>query len=496
MSNTMVAVCIVVIALTLVSIDMREDIVRKVSLICMAIIILCVGATIAATNPYIGFVINIIMLFGIVYQTMNNYSAPMYFPFALSYIFMLMSSPATFNELPWRLFSVIVGSIYILLVQLVLNKNRYEKTIFGTSQGILGCIKSQINNIVKGSYDNNLDNQVHNLVNIIVKAINDSKSRKKYLTNSNKGILEITLLLENISKYLEKYKNSSTLTLEENHELLEILDLISLIERYYSSQFKNKDVILKDIELLMDRLNGVYCNELKGIINKLPHYLEMTKMDTHKSRWDSELVLKNAIKKIDPSLYEFKFALKLSITISVVVFLVDILNIEYGRWIVFPMLAIIQPYYDNTLVKAKHRILGTLMGMVLFTILFSVIKDPTARLNTTIIAAYIGVFVTKYQYSTSIVAISALGASAIRGAGIEILIFRLLFTLLGCLISMIVNKYILHYKFKDSIIDLKLEYNNVVSELKEAEGDLSDDNNKYSLLIKKSLIEHKIRGEI
>lgn len=60
--------------------------------------------------------------------------------------------------------------------------------------------------------------------------------------------------------------------------------------------------------------------------------------------------------------------------------------------------------------------------------------------------------------SSIIVAISALGASALGGGVIEILFFRIFFTVVGCCLAMLVNKYILHYRIHDSLKDLREEY--------------------------------------
>ena len=49
------------IALTLVAIDMKEDIIKKTSLISLGVILLCIGATIAAPNLIIGFIVNTVI---------------------------------------------------------------------------------------------------------------------------------------------------------------------------------------------------------------------------------------------------------------------------------------------------------------------------------------------------------------------------------------------------------------------------------------------------
>lgn len=63
--------------------------------------------------------------------------------------------------------------------------------------------------------------------------------------------------------------------------------------------------------------------------------------------------------------------------------------------------------------------------------------------------------------------ISVLGASALGEGGIEILFFRILFTVVGCCLAMLVNKYILHYRIHDWLKDLREEYEAEVLELEQ-----------------------------
>lgn len=495
----MIAVCIVVIALTLVSIDMRADLVKKTASITATLLMLGICSTISASNVVLGLFINAIVIFIIVHQTVDNYKSPMYFPFVLSYIFILMSSPSTYEQLPGRLISIVFGSLYILLVQLVLNKGRFGKTILGSRKVIILSLKSQIANILDGKYDNTLESKVDNFSYTITKAIYDSKLKKKYLTNKNKGLLEVTLFMEEINHYLTKFKNNTIISEQKRDILIKFNKLLDFIEMYFSDTTDKKKFILEDVTCIVKSLNiNLKENLDKNLIemlNNLTNSLELTCKHTDKSQWKNDSLLKNWIKKININSFEFKFALKLSITVSLVIFLVEIFNISYGRWIIFPLIAIIQPYYDNTALKAKHRIIGTLLGIGLSTILFTIVREPSARVNVTLIAAYIGVFITKYQYSTCIVAISALGSSAISGGGIEILFYRLLFTLLGCGIAMLVNKYVSHYKIEDATKELKKEHEHLVHKIKMLDITNEEDHVKYNLIIKKRLIKQKIKED-
>lgn len=491
----MIAVSIVVIALMLVSIDLNEDIFRKTFLVSVVIVILGIGASIALLNPIVGLIINIIIIFSVVNQTVDNYKPPMYFPFIISYVFMLMSSPANLNDLPLRIVSILVGSVYVLLIQLVLNKDRFKKTILGTRSGIIFNITKQIDNILNDTYNESLNIEVDSLVNTSVKAIYDTKSKAKYVTEKNKGHLHTSLCLQNLSTSLLIFQDEEFVTDEEKEFLIELKSILKLVNEYFSSSL-DKKLILEKIDLTMNNLNENIKNEnFKNIVQTLDNiteYLKLTDKHTDKSLWKNDLIISNVLKRIDTKSLSFKFALKLSLSLSITIFLVSIFDLTYGRWMIFTMLSIIQPHYDGTSKKAMHRVLGTLIGIIIFTVIFSIIKDNTIRLNITLLAAYIGIFVGKYQYSTSIVAISALGSVAIGGGGVEILGFRLLFTFLGCVVAMIINRYVLHYKIIDSIQDLILEYEKEMEELKNMNYLKENENERYSLIINTKLMEHKI----
>lgn len=491
----MIAVCIVVIALVLVSIDLSEDIFRKTFLVSIVIVMLGIGASISASNAIVGLVVNIILIFTVTYQTVDNYKTPMYFPFIISYIFMLMSSPSTLTDLPLRVISIIVGSVYVLLVQLVLNKDRFNKTIVGTRGGIIFNLENQIDNILEDNYNESINTEVDTLVNTSIKAIHDSKSKAKYITEKNKGLLEITLFMQNLSASLLYFRDKNLLNDEEKYFLLQIKSILKLINKYFHKH-EEKNIILEEIKLAIKDFNKNIKNENLQVIvktfNKLISYLELTDKHTDKTIWKKEKITNNFLKRIDKNSLAFKFALKLSLSLSITIFLIAIFHLTYGRWIIFTMLSIIQPHYDGTSKKALHRLVGTFLGIIIFTILFSIVKDNTIRLNITLVSAYIGLFVKDYKYSTSIVAISALGSVAMGGASIEILAFRLLFTFIGCVLAMLINRYVLHYKELDSIEDLTLLYEKDINKLETINSMEENENKRYNLIINTKLIQYKL----
>lgn len=455
MSNSIVAVSIVVIALTLVTIDLRENIFRKTIYLSIIMVGLGISATLINSHPILGLVINIPVVFLIVYEGVNSYKENMYFPFLLSYIFMALSAPASLVQLPTRIVAIIVGCMYILVIQLVLNRDRFNKTVFYTKKQLISRVIYKIDALLGKKESSIQEQSIHHLMKPIIKAIYDTRLKGKNISTKNRGILLLALSIEEL---YDKIETISRPTLEETELLLKVKALLQKVEIYFYGE-EEATQLKKEMLMLIKEIEA-YTNDrdlaasMKAIVSAIQY------MESKDEKEPFDIVhLKNGLKPIDVTLSSFKFAAKLSLALSLIIFLVDVFNITYGRWIIFPMIAIIQPYSDGTLKKSIERVLGTLLGIILFSVIFAVIKDNIARLNITIVLAYINLFMKKYYISTSLVAVSALASVVIGGAGAEVILWRVVFTIMGCVLGLVINRCIYAYTLKDYIEEIVEEYN-------------------------------------
>lgn len=493
----MVAVSIVVVALTLTAIDMKQDLLKRCLLVTLLMLIITTGAALATLHPVIGLAINFTIILIIIYQLFDHYKGSYYFPFLISYIFLLMSAPSTLDQLPKRAISVLFGCLYVFLIQLVFNRKRHQKTIAAVEGVILEDLNSQLNLLLEGQKDDTLYDKVNHMIPVILKSIDDNKIQGHYLSSANKCYTKLIIVLDNLNQILYRMDSKNIESKTQYDFLLNLQQLLKLIKDYLRGLPEDQYSLAPQIKELIERLNNSclpdelsdYMSELKDFSLALTS-LQLTKDEPIEKKYS---LLKQKWRDYNLLSYNFKFALKAAASISLTIFLVEVCHITYGRWIIFPMIAIIQPYYDSSLQKAKHRISGTLLGMLLFTVLFTFIKDPTLRLNVTILTAYIGVFITKYQYSTALVAISALGSTAIQGAGIEILYYRLLFTIVGCLLALLINRFIFHYKYEHIKEDLNSELLRIKKELTSLPALPQYELRKYHLLLDQKLIQCKLR---
>ena len=127
---------------------------------------------------------------------------------------------------------------------------------------------------------------------------------------------------------------------------------------------------------------------------------------------------------------------------SIGVFLVALFNIENGKWIIFTLGAINQPYLDKATVKLRYRIIGTIGGVAIFLVVYSIVTGDSARMSLLLIVGYAMNYITKYTYSVVCITLFALGSISV-GANIPyIAIQRLIFILIGSIIAIIADKLI------------------------------------------------------
>lgn len=494
MSNSIVAVSIVVIALSMVAIDLKQHLFKKTFYLSVVLLILGTSATLIHIHPLLGLMINLVVVFFIAYEGCNTYKENIYFPFLLGYIFMALSAPAKTSDLPLRLVAIFVGCLYILLIQLVFNKDRFHKTLVHQKKQLLARTMGHIDCMLTHPNQTKDVKSIYPLTRAITKAIYDTRVQGSALSDVNKGNVLFVIGMENLYKALDTLAQTSSLTEEKDAFLLEIKAFLVQLEAYFYSKKDTKptaEALLAHLDELKHFSKEQAFKPVLASLHSIEESLPFFEKESEETM-PKKFAIKSFIKPIDPQSVPFKFAAKLALSVSIVMFLTDVCNLTYGRWIIFPLIAIVQPYMDGTLKKAFERVTGTLIGIVLFVVIFSLVQDNMVRLNITIFLAYINLFVRKYAISTSLVAVSALGSVAMGGAGVEILSLRIFFTILGCVLGLLINKYFFPHTIHKYTDELMREHKTYKDTLKATSPHALDSNEHYTVILKSKLLEYKI----
>lgn len=453
----------------------------------------------ANLNIWLAIPINFIGIFIIAYTFYYNLKTAVYLPFILQYMF-LLSTPITKEELPMRMIALLVAPVGIMLIQFAINKNKTTKSGNKLIGKICDDIIEKINN--KNSKEE-INNSIKNSSNEFRKIIYDSRKDDFYVTEEGRLKLNIVIILEKLSILLDSnIKNKKILN-----------DLEICLKELKSSLGKEDD--LKNIDSKIEKLLNNYDKEdvtdlvelrVLNTINMLKIALEELKAlgkenyNTIKSSNDmpEEYKMVNIHKReFHTKSVKFSYAMRLSLGISISAFIADYFKFAEGKWLYFTAFAIIIPIYELSQKKLRDRIFATLVGGAIVLLTFAIFKNPTIRMLILMAAGYLRSYTSTYRYGTIYTTISAIGSAAMTGGAVLITMDRIIFVILGTIIAVIINKFVLPVKMKDANEELLGTYKYVVYQMLDKLYKVSKNNNNdihemNTLLLVTSRIEERL----
>ncbi|WGX75193.1 FUSC family protein [Paraclostridium bifermentans] len=446
-------------------------------------LLLGIVAYLSNLNIYTGFGLNFIAIFATTYAYMNDFRQPTSYIFLMTYIFM-WSVPITSSELQMRLLSITFGVLLIIFFQVLFNMKKFKIKSDEMIKSIIKDINYQIDNLIKGNYDESIsiktNKKIRNLIIFINERSHKKLKNKKYeLDKFNLGIclFRLNLIINHVYKsnmnksnqdeYLMDLKEQLK-SLEMFNERLIDVNTISLtieefLKKYDKKRLKEKyiDESLYILKTFMERINNLPISDSK-ILNKLYTIVNVP---------TSFSLFENMVENFNLKSLRFKYSLRVSVALSISMFLVSLIGtLRHSAWIILSTYVILQPYQEDSLVKAKQRFLGVTIGAFTFFLVFSIVKDYIP-ISIILLISFTGYFYFR-EYKKKVIMTTIMSLSSISLVqNIESTSFnRFAFVSIGICIGLIFNKYFLPYNINDSINELKHKYKKITKEiLKEIE---------------------------
>ena len=107
-ANTLIGVTTATAMLMLLQKDLTLSPIKNTALLIILNVVIGLAATIASMNMWIAIPVNFIMMFVLSYSLCYNLKSPVYLPFSLQYLFLLVN-PVSDDRLPMRFLSLVVG---------------------------------------------------------------------------------------------------------------------------------------------------------------------------------------------------------------------------------------------------------------------------------------------------------------------------------------------------------------------------------------------------
>lgn len=471
-----------------------------IKLICFNIL-MGVITFLASQNVILGIPLNFIFLFIMGYTLSYNLSTPSFVPFNLQYVFMLCT-PITIGQLPKRLIALIVGALIIVLSQVLFNKNKIYKQGNTVLVDICSNIANKIRLIEERQAIDELEQQIEQAIQKFRRFVYNKREQEFYLTNEGRIKLNISLELEKINDAI----NELALQQDAVHilnrqgfkeDFLKEIDIVRLclqkdenlnkLDELFSNLFE-KYKVEEHISVFQVKI----LNALLVIKQSLYELKALDKKDYNVVRKIEDIPYNYQLKNIYKASFRtnslrFSYALRLALGITLTAFVVGFFKIEEGKWIIYTVNSLIQPFYEKFKEKTKDRLIATVIGVVIITIVFSIIQGSTARTLAIMIIGYILSYNNSYRYRTINATVSAIGAAALYGNSVVLTIDRLVFVTIGAIISIVLSRFVFPYKAEDAKRDLIKLYEHTIA---------SQINILKELISKKKIANEAMKNEI
>lgn len=476
-ANSLVGITVITAVLMLTQRDLTAEPIKNFLTLLLVNVMTGVFSYIAVNNLWIGIPLNLIALFVIAYTFSSNIKGLVVIPFGLQYLFMI-SEPVYGIDFEKRMIALVFGAFFVMAIQFVVNKKKLEKTF---NPSIINIIDSLIETINLPEYllepspyvmgrlidtlrdDEDTGNVLFKNIDNLKKIIYDKRKKGFYLNRGTKEVVDIVWILERISLNLHKdciYKNQ-----EFNKYLKSYLSEIkfSIENKKYSINYKefygNLDEDMLEVKKTIDDL-VININQLMKIENMKKHDFHI-KAPKHFSKL--EIAKKDF--KIDS--LRVSYALRLAILGAFTLFLTKFFNLAEGRWMVYTIFALIQPYKEVTIRKSKDRIQGTIIGVLLVIVVFMIFKNTQVRMLSILFMGYLNPYAQRYRNMVICITFSAVASLAIT-ENITVILGgeRLFFVAIGVIIALIGSKYIIPYNIENTNQYIIKNYNKLRFQLK------------------------------
>ncbi|MGL5415382.1 MAG: FUSC family protein [Clostridium sp.] len=436
-------------------------------------LVIGVFATIACMNSFTALFINLIGGALLTYLLTDEYNPSSYFPYLLAFV-LLQLIPAPIDKLPLRLLAITFSYLVLYITLLITSpKLITSKVQLLINKGFLN-VSEQFKALSEGKYIdfNKYKYELFSICRDMNRVIYLSQKSKYYpyvilfqhLNNITDEVHKRDCLLNKNKKY---FNDISVLFSKMNSSLSaqDYNTAITLIDNFLqSNNFSNKDVNSYFLFLL---------NYTKSILS---HFKKKKKER------------KNPLEKLNPFFIDFKkinhfrlslnnfkvrFSIRMGLLLGFSFAFVKVFHFNKSYWIPMTIFLLAMPFYEDSKVKSVQRFKGTVVGIIISSILFFVFKSTISHIVIIGISTFLMYALADFTWLTTYVTCYAIGLSTLNevSGDYKIIFLRLFYTSIAILIVLFANRFILrsknYYEMETMIYKLISIDKDMINELRE-----------------------------
>ena len=453
--NSLTGVVVVVLALMMLGQDLSVRPMLNLGGLVAFTLLMGLGAYVSVWcgSAFVGAAVNFTVVFVLSYMTTQDLRSPMHFPFLLGYAFML-SVPVSAEDLPVRVLALVAGSVFIVALNVLINRNRHARTCHEGLKAMCAQVSTCCESVLSGGTASSAE--LDALGGGLRGRVDDRLGRRVFSTPGDRTVLDLASALQMAGRAVcERERDPSVLRglsdlmgTVSGHEDEEVAatDVAEAAERFLSEHPDADPVLTASVVSLRDGLSSLSDgdserSDLRGRMRAQAR--EMARRDSAR----------------------FTFAVRMSVVFTLFAFVWQYWDLENAKWLLFTAVALVLPYVDGAWRKSAMRLTGTLVGVAAFVAVLVLCGGEVGLLTAALMLAnYVYTVLDPKRYDVMMVFItfSALVAASMSAPAADAVAERVAFVLLGVVVSTAANFLLLPYRVADedrSLGDRYLELN-------------------------------------
>ena len=460
-ANTLIGVTIIIAILMYLEMDLTAQPWKNFFFLLGVNLLQGVFAYIAVMNVWLGIPLNFIAMFIVGYFFTFNMNKQLYIAFGLQYLFIL-ATPVTLSELPIRLIALAFGAVIVMVIQVIMYKDKLMKVGHKLLVNISNQLVVKVDRIQEDGDCVECNKAIDASIKELRKMVIYRRYKGYYISDEGRLKLKISACLEKI--YLLVCKLNTLENKEENLQFVKIQ--LEQVKKVIQEQKITEDIV-NNLHTDRTTTNDMYRREMACSLELLYDLLgELFNRDKKElKRIDQQVEVPsifrssyNHLINLNRNSARFTYGIRLATIITIAAFVVDYFQLEQGRWMLYTIFSVTQVYSEQAKFRFKERIIGTLIGIVIFISLFSIFTSVTARSLVVLLFGYLNSYAVLYRNVVITVTVCALGTAALISDPQVVTIERIIYIFTGVLIGLIGNQLILPHSVEKGTTSLVKDY--------------------------------------
>lgn len=183
------------------------------------------------------------------------------------------------------------------------------------------------------------------------------------------------------------------------------------------------DLLTRMLSLLIGSflVAGVYC---------FRHRKSELKYDT----------VQTSLKNIDITSDRFIVSIKMAIGVSVAILIGTLLGLKRTMWIAISVMSLTQIDFEQTKIRFKNRIISTIIGSIVFVVLFQLLVPAKYEFIASMVLSYIYAFLIDYKYQVILITVNSISSALALFDTSTAIELRITLIISGCILGYLINK--------------------------------------------------------